>query len=190
MEYKQAKSLIAKLARQIKLLSIVVGGLLACNAILGLLLWHQSNRRDIILIPSNLQQKASITQSGVSSSYLEAMAMMLVNDRLNITPENIKLSNQSLLTFVDPGYYAVFKKQLFSDESAIINGKISSSFYANSVHSNTKTMHVTICGQLKRWVGERLIGVESKSYRLTFSRNNDLLLLKSFQELEMQEGRG
>ncbi len=188
MEYKQAKSLIAKLARQIKLLSLSVTGLLICNAILGLLLWHQSNRRDIVLIPSSLQQKASITQDGVSASYLAAMAMMLTNDRLNITPKNVQGSNQNLLQFVDPEFYAAFKEQLVSDEKTIIDDQVVSSFYVNDIQSNPKALTVLVHGQLKRWVGERLIAHESKTYRLNFSKNSTVLLLKSFEEVKNKRG--
>ncbi len=188
MEYKQAKSLIAKLARQIKLLSISVATLLICNAILGLLLWHQSNRRDIVLIPSSLQQKASITQDGVSAPYLEAMAMMLTNDRLNITPKNVQGSNQNLLQFVDPEFYAAFKAQLAFDEKNITDDKVASSFYVNHIQSNPKALIVLIHGQLKRWVGERLIGNEAKTYRLTFSKNGTVLLLRSFEEIKNKRG--
>lgn len=188
MEYKQAQSLIVRLVRHLKLLSLTVASLLICNAVLGLVLWHQSNRRDIILIPSNLHQKIHLTQNGFSSTYLEAMAMMLINDRLNLTPQTVQGSNQNLLQFVDPAFYAAFKKQLYLDEKSIRKGKISSSFYVNKVHSDSKALAVTIQGQLKRWVGERLIGAEPKSYQLVFSRNGTLLRLKSFQEIKNSAG--
>ncbi len=155
-----------------------------CNALLGLLLWHQSGRKDIVLIPAGLKQKANITQSGVNSAYLESMALMLVNDRLNITPENVAGSNQDLLTFVEPGFYHAFKKQLATDATAIKSGKIASSFYVNRVRSNPKSLMVVVSGQLKRWVGERLIGSEAKRYRLTFSMSGYQLLLTAFQELK------
>ena len=184
MEYKNARSLIARLANQVKLLSAAIAGLLLCNALLGLLLWHQSGRKDIVLIPAGLKQKANITQSGVNSAYLESMAMMLVNDRLNITPDNVAGSNQDLLTFVEPGFYHAFKKQLATDAAAIQSGKIASSFYVNRVRSNPKSLMVVVSGQLKRWVGERLIGSEAKRYQLTFSMSGYQLLLTAFQELK------
>ena len=188
MEYKNARSLIAKLANQIKLLSFGIAGLLACNALLGLLLWHQSDQKYIVLIPATLHQKATITQSGVSSSYLESIAMMLVNDRLNMTPSNVVGSNQHLLTFVDPNFYNAFKTQLIIDAKAILDGKISSSFYVNRVRSDSKTLVVNMSGELKRWVGERLIGSELKHYQLKFSMSGYQLLLKSFKELKNPSG--
>lgn len=188
MEYKIAQSVLAKLSRHIKWLSVGMAGLLLCNAVLGLLLWHQSNRRDIILIPANLYHTAEITQQGVSSAYLDAMAVMLINDRLNLTPHNVTGSNQQLLNFVDPRYYTTFKAQLAVDAQTILQGKIASVFYVNQVQSNPKTRTVLIRGQLKRWVGKRCIGVTPKRYRLIFSRQGDVLLLTAFQEMKKDGG--
>lgn len=182
MEYKNAKSLIERLARQIKLLSIWFSALIFCNALLGFLVWHQSNRRDIVLIPPYLTKKAEITQSGFSSAYLEAMALMLANDRLNITPQNVEGSNQNLLQFVDPEFYVNFKAQLSRESKSITEEKISSSFYVSEVKSNPKKLIVVINGQLKRWVGERAIGTDQKSYQITFVKRGSILLMKSFKE--------
>lgn len=183
MEYKHAKSVIGKLVYQIKLLCAGIVSLLLCNAILGVLLWHQSDQRDIILVPSTLHRTARITQQGVDSGYLDAMAMMLINERLNITPKNVQGSNQALLQFIDPQYYAAFKRQLAVEANTIINGKIASSFYVNHLKADANALSVIVQGQLKRWVGERLIGREQKRYQLTFSKHSDLLLLTSFKEI-------
>lgn len=188
MEYKQAQSVMATLARHITLLRLTVFSLLLCNAMLGLLLWHQSNRRDIVLIPSNLQQKARITHDGVSASYLEAMALMLINDRLNITPQNVQGSNHNLLRFVDPAFYAAFKAQLAFDEKTIVADKIASSFYVNGIQSHPNALMVLIHGHLTRWVGERRIGNDAKTYRLTFSKQGTVLLLQSFEEIKNKRG--
>lgn len=183
MEYQQARSLTSKLSRAITFLSILVLALLLVNALLGLLLWHQSGKKEIVLVPANLHTRASITQSGVSRSYLEAMAMMLVSDRLNITPETVAGSNQALLRFVDAQFYIAFKKQLAQEKLAIINGKIASTFYLNTLQAHPHNNEVIIRGQLKRWVGLRLISQQSKTYRLQFGLTGTPLLLQSFEEL-------
>jgi conjugal transfer pilus assembly protein TraE len=184
MEYKQAQSLIARLAGQIKLLILMVTILLLANVLLGSLLWHQSGHENIVLLPANLHQKANVTHDSVSSSYLEAIASMMTNERLNVTPENVRGSNKNLLAYVSPRYYSVFKKQLESDAKSISAGKISAAFYPSQIMSDPKKLQVLIKGELKRWVGSRLIGQDSKSYQLTFSRNGYLLLLTSFKEVE------
>ena len=187
MEYKQAQSLIARLAKQIKLLICIIAALLLANILLGSLLWHQSGHENIVLIPADFHQKANITQDSVSSSYLEAVASMMLNERLNVTPKNVRGSNDNLLAYVSPRYYSAFKKRLDSDANAIQSGKISAAFYPSQISSYPKHLRVLISGRLKRWVGSRLIGEDAKSYRLTFARSGYLLLLTSFKEVDKNE---
>ncbi len=188
MEYKQAQSRIANFVRHIRLLRLTVAGLLLCNALLALLLWHASYRRDVVLIPASLTQEARITESSVSASYLEALAMMLINDRLNITPQNVQGSNDNLLRFVDPNFYAAFKGQLARDAQTILKDKVASSFYVHDLQTDPKGLMVLVHGELKRWVGERLIGSEAKTYRLTFSQESTVVLLTSFEEFNHKRG--
>lgn len=183
MEYKQAKSVISKLSDQIRVISITAAALIFCNALLGALLWHQSGKKTIVLIPSTLKEKAVLTENSVSSSYLESMAMMLINDRLNITPENISASNANLLIFVDPDYYSAFKNKLSLESKTIVDSKISSSFYIDNIKTTANDLIVDVSGHLKRWVGERLISSEEKSYELKFSMRGYQLLLTSFVEI-------
>ena len=183
MEYKQAQSAIVKLARKIKGLVAVLTTLLLANLILGSLLWYQSGHETLVLIPANLHEKANITENSVSASYLEAIASVIANERLNITPENVRGSHENLLAYVNPKYYAAFKKQLDLDDKSISEGKISAAFYPNQIISNPKALRVVIKGQLKRWVGVRLIGEDVKSYELQFSRSGYFLLLTSFKEV-------
>lgn len=182
MEYKHATSLIRKLAYQIKLCGMLIAGLLICNAVLGLGLWHQSNKEHIILVPSNLHSSASITNSSVSPSYLDAMALMLIQDRLNITPDSIGSTDKHFLTFVAPNYYSAFKKQLSDDEDSVVSGKISSAFYLSGMQTDPVKLRVEVNGGLKRWVGERMLDEDNKTYLLTFQRHADELQLTSFAE--------
>ena len=183
MEYSHARSLIAKLSDRNRILGITVAALIFCNLVLGTLLWHQSGHKDIVLIPAGLKQQASVSNDGVSSSYLEAIAIMLANERLNITPGNVKGSNKEILTFVAPEFYSTFSKRLETDASVIETGKISSTFYVDNVETNAAGLEVIIKGRLKRWVGERLLGEDEKTYDLHFNLNGYQLLLDSFQEI-------
>ncbi|WP_267257063.1 TraE/TraK family type IV conjugative transfer system protein [Coxiella endosymbiont of Ornithodoros maritimus] len=90
-----------------------------------------------------------------------------------MTPETVLSSNQALLCFLDSQFYANFKKQLSFDANVIKDGKIASIFYVKGVHTYPRNLIVMIEGELKRWVGERLIRSESKRYRF---------LIKLFQQ--------
>ena len=120
----------------------------------------------------------------VAGPQLVSATVRGANERLNITPDTIRGSNKKLLAYVSPRYYAAFKKQLESDARSIQKGKISAAFYPKQMITDAKALEVVITGNLKRWVGARLIGEDSKSYRLSFSRSGYLLLLTSFKEVE------
>ena len=188
MHYKQAKSAISRLAYNIRMLSILAVSLIICNLTLGILLWHESDKKDIILIPANMNHKSEITNTGVNAAYLESIAVMLINNRLNITPKTVKNNNANILKSVSPQYYASFKKKLFTDESVIKSSKISSTFFIRSTHADVINLRVSINGTLVRWVGERKIGEDDKEYILTFNRDDDFLLLTSFHEIMSKKG--
>lgn len=183
MEYRIAESLITKSGRKLQGLLYLVAGLLLCNAILGFVLWYQAGRQAVVLLPASLDKKAILTPKHVSAAYLEAMAVMLVNDRLNVTPDTIAGNDQHLLLFVAPDYYAAFKQKLRDEESVVIEDKVASTFYIRSIHSRPADLSVTVTGRLKRWVGERLIGESEKRYRLGFSMQAYCVQLTAFNEV-------
>ena len=112
----------------IRLLCLLVAGLTISNIISILVLSKTVSHKDIVLIPAGFFKKSSITNSGVSASYIEQMSIMIANQRLNVTPDNIAQSNASILKYVNPSYYSSFKKQLDLDADAIKSEKIASSF--------------------------------------------------------------
>ena len=183
MEYKQATSAISNMAKQIKQLMLTVVALIACNAVLGLLLWHESGRTTTVLVPAGLQKAASVSPLGVSTTYLEAMATMLVNARLNITPATAQGADAEVLRFVAPSYYSAFKQSLLNEQKTVANDKIVSAFYINQVRTNPSDLRVVVSGHLQRWVGERSIGTEQKTYQLDFNLSGTQLLLRGFTEL-------
>ena len=188
MEYKQATSTIATLAKNIKYAVIIIISLLACNFLLGTLLWHQSGHEDIVIVPMGLKTRASITNGGVSASYLESTAIFFANERLNVTPDNISGSNREILKYVNPGYYSDFKKQLTLDSETITKSQISSTFYLDKIKSNPANLSVLIYGHLKRWVGSRYLGSDQKIYQMTFSMSGYQLLLNTFREVNHTTG--
>lgn len=183
MQYRQAKSVITKLSSTVRSLVMLSVALIACNGLLGMLLWHESNDKDIILVPSTLHDSAELTNKAISPSYLESLAIMLANTRLNVTPSTVDGSTKAVLKYVSSDFYASFKERLDRDEETIKKDKISSSFYINGVSSNVSALSVELSGVMKRWVGDRKISEDHKSYYLKFVRHGFNLNLTSFKEI-------
>lgn len=183
MEYRIAESRIARATKKVRWLSWVVTGLVMSHLVLGGLLTYQWSHHSVVLVPIGLQQSARIGGGQVSAAYLEAVAIMLINDRLNVTPETISGNDAHLLRSVDPAYYAAFKQQLLLDEETVQQSKVSSTFYLTDVKTQPDKLTIDVSGKLKRWVGERLIGEVIKHYKLKFSTKGYAVALTSFQEI-------
>ena len=184
MDFKLSQTRLQVFSISIKALSVAVVMSLCLNIILSAYVMRDHRHQSIVLIPAGMSKQATLKENSVSESYLESLATMVVSERLNVTPESVSGSNENLLHYVDPSYYASFKKKLESEEGVIKQGKISSAFYPNRLVANTHSMTVVIQGRLKQWVGLRPIAEKTRVYKVTFSRNGYLLLLKSFKELE------
>ena len=181
MEYRLAQTELTRSAKTVRWLRRWVAALIACNAVLACVLGYQALHHSVVLVPMGLRQTAEVHHNHVSATYLEAVAMMLVQDRLNVTPETVAGSDRHLLLFVDSTFYATFKRQLLNDEAQIQQDKVVSTFYCQRIRSQPKELTVWVSGQLKRWVGERSIGQAVKRYRLRFSMHGGELALVAFE---------
>lgn len=180
------KILNANLKQRASIIRLLIGlsaALVIVNILSFGVIYKTVFRKDIVLIPAGFSKKSQITNSTMSASYIDQMAIMMVNQRLNVTPDNIDVENASILQYVNPAYYADFKKQLDLDEATIKSQKITSAFYISDVESNSQDLIAKVTGTLKRWVGDRQIASSQKVYDLKFSRHGYQLLLDSFVEI-------
>ena len=184
MDINILKNKLNQRASMVRGLLILTAGLLLSNVLLVALVYKAGFNKDINLNTIGLSKSIRITNHSVSASYIDQLAVLLVNQRLNVTPDNINAANASILLYVEPSYYASFKKQLDLDASTIKTQKISSAFYINDVKTDPVGMVAVVSGTLKRWVGDRMIGISHKKYDLKFSRNGYQLLLDSFVEVK------
>lgn len=185
MDFKNGKSAIQSLTRHLKACYILVVVLSAVVLLEGALLWHQAGQRNVVLVPAGLSKTAWVKKNTLSASYLEAMAIMLVSDRLDISPETVDLNNNHILSYVSPSYYRAFKEALLGEADEIKTSKLSSTFYVKSVHVLAAKGQITIDGSLQRWVGERFISKEPKRYLLKFKVHNYVPLLVAFKEMPL-----
>jgi conjugal transfer pilus assembly protein TraE len=182
MEYKTAQTTIDALKRWRQYLLIFCGGLVICNGLFALLLWQQSQHRQVILVPMGLHKTAVMGRGYVSPSYLEQTALFFVYERLNVTPGTVDASHQLVLKHTTSAYYAAFKSGLLTEKKLIQSQKIASVFYLNQLRVDPGELRVMVSGHLERWVGERSLGVTLKTYDLHFIQQGGELLLTAFHE--------
>ena len=184
MNIKFAIKQINQLKDRLNILTITCAGLIFVCIVLSLTVIHTSNNQRIILIPPAAKGKMEINSGHFSADYLREMTVFFTTLRLSVSPESIAESQETLLNYVDPHFYKTFTRVLGEEKNAIKNGKISSIFYPKSIRSDSHKNDSYIEGSLKKFVGDREVSNENKSYLIKYSYNNGLIKIKSFSQVE------
>ena len=156
---------------------------LVANSILAGFAWDLKNKAQVVVIPAVLKTPISLSQTRVNGAYLEQMALTFVNERLNITPETIEASHQLLLQYTSPKFYSEFKRLLDKESIFVQKNKVSSVFYVSRIKVDPQHFTALIQGDLKRWMGYRLLGETPKTYRLKFNYDG-VLSMTDFSEMK------
>lgn len=182
MDRQTSQLLTAQLSDRIRGLGMIAAALLLCNGLLGFFFWHATQNKEIIIMPAGLTAAASISRAAISNEYLEAMALMIAGERLNLSPATVDAAANEILTFAAPAYYADLREQLIAEAALVKKKQVSAAFFVVGVRSNPADLSVNVRGTLRSWLGGQLISSEPKQYRLEFSQTGLRLGLSSFKE--------
>ena len=156
---------------------------LIANSILAGFAWELKDKTQIVVVPAVLKTPISLSQIKVNTAYLQQMALTFVNERLNVTPETIEASHQLLLQYTSPQFHSAFKRLLDKESIFVRTHKVSSVFYVSRIKVDPQNFTAVIQGDLKRWMGYRLLGETLKTYRLTFQYEG-VLSITDFSEMK------
>lgn len=169
---------------RLNILTLTCAGLIFVCVILSITVMNTSNNQKIILVPPAAKGQMEVNNGHFSPDYLREMTVFFTTLRLSVSPESISSSQETLINYVDPHFYKAFKKVLLAEKNAIQQGKISSIFYVKNIRSNSSKNTSYVEGSLKKFVGDREISNEDKSYLIKYSYNNGLIKIKSFSQVE------
>lgn len=96
------------------------------------------------------------------------MAENFINERLNVSPETVDAKHERLLSFVSPGVYPYFLKQLSLEAGVIKDKKMSSSFDITAIQVDPSNLTARVTGRQKRYVGIQSIDDVQRIYELQF----------------------
>jgi conjugal transfer pilus assembly protein TraE len=187
MEYQTAQTKLQMLSSRLHYLLLVSIGLLISNIFLVWLVgWSFAHQKSTI-VPAEIGQAFTISDSAVDASYLRQMALFFITERLNITSSNIDQNHNIILKYTDSRFYHEFVSILAKEKEAVIKQNISSVFYPEEVIPNSRTLTVLVTGSLTHWVGGLALASVKKDYVIKFSyRSGDLKVL-SFSEATEEE---
>ena len=192
MELKTYLSKISQLTGLNKVLvtalsfSMITNIILSCLSI-GAFIWSVDHHSTLVT-PMAINKSFLISPSAVDASYLEQMALTFLAARFNVSPQNVDTNQQLILDETDSSMYHFVDDVLQGEAKVIKNNDMSSAFVLNAAPKiSTQNLEVKVSGTLKKWVADRMLPDEKKTYLLTFTYQGGMLKLKDFEEEKNEE---
>ena len=159
--------------------------LLVANVFLSAALFLHD--KEIVLIPNSLEKESSIKNGKMSPAYLEAITRDAINLMLNVSPANAEYSAKSILKITHPSFYGQLKKDLNARNKDIVNRRIATLFYPQSMSVNESNDGAVIAGKLSTYLGKEEVLTEDKTYSITYSFEGFRPLILDFYEIEQEK---
>ena len=138
---------------------------------------------NVILVPSNLDDKISVSSSKPHNDYLEAITRDIVNTILNLTPNNVDYAERVILGYSNGRSYGVLKNQFSEIKNDVISRKISTAFYPISMYPDNKKLTVIVEGILYNYLGQKEVSKATKQYEIKYEYKTGKLSIVSFKEI-------
>lgn len=171
-----------KILKQRNVLLVLSTVMLVANIFLSVTLFLHD--KEIVLVPNFLDEKTSIKNNKMSPAYLEAITRDAINLMLNVSPANAEYITKSILKITHPAFYGKLKKDLNERAKDIINRRISTLFYPQSMLINEGHDGVIIVGKLSTYLGKEEVLTEDKTYSIAYSFDGFRPLILDFYEVD------
>jgi len=166
-----------KILRQRNMLLLVLVGLIILVGILmGLV---ASKDREVVLQPI-LSRPMTISSSGVTTDYLEAVTRDTAYLILNRSPQGLDYWMNNILKIVSPDAFGTIKAQLVKIVSEQSNTDIAQSFLPTKMTVDPKMLTSEVTGDLRTFVGDQTISNEKKTYVFSWTYSGVSLSLIRF----------
>jgi conjugal transfer pilus assembly protein TraE len=180
MDAHFAQSQGQKILRQRNLLLFVIVGLVI---LIGILIGVVASKdREVVLMPV-LARPLTISSSGVTTDYLEAVTRDTAYLILNRSPQGLDYWMDNILKVVSPDAYGTIKAQLVKIVSEQSNTDIAQSFLPTKMTVSPKNLTSQVTGDLRTFVGDQEISNEKKTYVFAWKYSGVSLSLIRFGAL-------
>lgn len=178
MKYHYFKLSLDSLKKQKHWLALGCLCLTVTNFIQSVLLFQHSER--VVIVPPDIPKTFWIEKNKVSSEYLEAMSIFVVNLLLDVSPSNIEFSQQQLLKYISPGFYTQMKERLHEESERIKREGITTYFKIQKLKVK-ENMEVNIEGILTSFVGGDKVNEEKQNYKIGWDFEGGRISLLRFE---------
>lgn len=188
MELKLAAVNLARVIRQRNLFLSVAGLLLAANFLLAVKLYRSE---EIVTAIPGLSKTMSISEHGVSESYLEEWSLLYLSALLDLSPATVEHKRDMILkhTAASNSKYLQNIKEYFAN--SIAEHKkfgISTYFTPKHLDIDTKNLKVIASGTLTSSFGKKAAPKEELAhYLISFQQVGRIIKLKEFYRIKEEK---
>ena len=158
------------LGRQRNLFAVLSGIFLGIIVMLSFALMRQD--KETILVPVGLKEKAQISSSGFSDSYLEQMSAMFLSNLLDLNPSNIAYKKKLVLGFVTPESWQNISNYFDEMQAKYKSSGLRTTFTVKEFEING--LSVTCTGLLQAYYGKKGYQDKKVRYRVSFDARGNL----------------
>lgn len=129
--------------------------------------WTIANQRTIIT-PPVMQRSYWVSAHEADKAYIEDMSDFVLTNLKTVTPGNVGFRSQRILKMVLPEKYGEMASRFKAQEEKIKREEISSVWEPASGAAADGALCAKWTGKLRRWVGEKPLPPESKTFLVEF----------------------
>ena len=163
--------------------------LVALVAIVILSLSVTAKKDQIILVPLT-NQPMTVEAGKVRRDYLRETAITISYFFENITPETAEYFEERILSVTHPSARGRISAGLQETVERWQDGSSSRAWYPRDVYEDPKTLYVEVTGELRTFVGTKLVDQRQMTLAMQFFQEGYSLYLQDIKEITPQEGLG
>ena len=170
--------------------NVAVGLLLvALVSIVVLSLSVTAKKDQLVLVPLT-SQPMTVEAGKVRRDYLRETAITISYFFENITPETADYFKERILSVTHPSARGRISADLQDTVERWKDGSSSRAWYPRDVYEDPKSLYVEVSGELRTFVGTKLVDQRQMTLAMQFFQEDYSLYLQNIEELEIQEGLG
>ena len=161
--------------------------LVALVAIVILSLSVTAKKDQIILVPLT-NHPMTVEAGKVRRDYLRETAITISYFFENITPETAEYFEERILSVTHPSARGRISAGLQETVERWQDGSSSRAWYPRDVYEDPKTLYVEVTGELRTFVGTKLVDQRQMTLAMQFFQEGYSLYLQDIKEITPQEG--
>jgi type IV conjugative transfer system protein TraE len=163
--------------------------LVALISIVILSLSVTAKKDQLVLVPLT-SQPMTVEAGKVRRDYLRETAITISYFFENITPESADYFEERILSVTHPSARGRISADLRETVERWKDGSSSRAWYPRDVYEDPKSLYVEVTGELRTFVGTKLVDQRQMTLAMQFFQEDYSLYLQNIEELTPQEGLG